>query len=225
MITHEIIGTGSSGNAVVINGNIMIDCGLSWKKIAPYVDGLKLVLLTHIHSDHFNRSTIRRLASERPTLRFVCGPWLVPDLLELGVRQTHIDIVTPCTRLCYPKPLVAIRGEELKHNVPNQGYHLTFNGRDRMFYATDTHDLDGVNAKDYDLYMIEANYTESEIQQKIADKKEAQSYSYEWDVLKNHMSYERAMDWLYMQMGPNSKYVLLHQHKERKDKNEEEVQD
>lgn len=47
---YEIIGTGSSGNAVVINGSILMDCGLPWNKIKPYAKNLKIVLLTHIHS-------------------------------------------------------------------------------------------------------------------------------------------------------------------------------
>lgn len=49
-MTYEIIETGSTGNAVVINENIMIDCGVSWKKIQPHAKKLKLVLLTHKHS-------------------------------------------------------------------------------------------------------------------------------------------------------------------------------
>lgn len=49
-MTYEVIATGSSGNAVLINGEILIDCGVSWKKIQPYAKRLKLVLLTHEHS-------------------------------------------------------------------------------------------------------------------------------------------------------------------------------
>lgn len=49
-MTYEIIETGSTGNAAVINENIMIDCGVSWKKIQPHAKKLKLVLLTHKHS-------------------------------------------------------------------------------------------------------------------------------------------------------------------------------
>lgn len=49
-MTYEVIATGSSGNAVLINNGILIDCGVSWKKIQPYTKRLKLVLLTHKHS-------------------------------------------------------------------------------------------------------------------------------------------------------------------------------
>lgn len=47
---YEIIASGSSGNAVVINGFLMIDCGISFKSLKNVYKNLKIVLLTHIHS-------------------------------------------------------------------------------------------------------------------------------------------------------------------------------
>lgn len=35
-MTFDVIATGSNGNAVVLNKNILIDCGVSWKAIKPY---------------------------------------------------------------------------------------------------------------------------------------------------------------------------------------------
>ena len=67
----NIISTGSIGNAVVINNNILIDCGVSYAKLKEVVKTLQVVLLTHIHIDHFLPSTIKLLAENRPTLRFV----------------------------------------------------------------------------------------------------------------------------------------------------------
>ena len=60
----KMISTGSKGNAVILNDEILIDCGVPYKAIKPYVKGLKLVLLTHQHSDHFKPETIRKLAME-----------------------------------------------------------------------------------------------------------------------------------------------------------------
>ena len=54
MIDYNIISTGSQGNAVVIEHKILIDCGVSFKALAAEYRTLKLVLLTHIHSDHFH---------------------------------------------------------------------------------------------------------------------------------------------------------------------------
>ena len=47
---YEIISTGSQGNAVVINNNILIDVGVSFKALKNVYRKLQLVLLTHIHS-------------------------------------------------------------------------------------------------------------------------------------------------------------------------------
>ena len=46
----NIIASGSAGNAVVINKEILIDCGVAFKHIKPFAKELKIVLLTHIHS-------------------------------------------------------------------------------------------------------------------------------------------------------------------------------
>ena len=91
MVRYNIISTGSDGNATILEDFVLIDCGVPYKALEPYVSKLKLVLLTHIHSDHFKKQTIKRLAAERPTLRFGCCRWLVPPLLAAGVpeRRRH----------------------------------------------------------------------------------------------------------------------------------------
>lgn len=53
-MTYNIISTGSKGNAVVINDRILIDIGVPFKALEPVKKDLRLVLLTHQHSDHFN---------------------------------------------------------------------------------------------------------------------------------------------------------------------------
>ncbi|MFA5407984.1 MAG: MBL fold metallo-hydrolase, partial [Bacilli bacterium] len=71
-MNYNIIATGSRGNAVVIEEDILIDCGVSFRKLKDYYKQFKIVLLTHIHADHFNKTTIKTLAKERPALRFGC---------------------------------------------------------------------------------------------------------------------------------------------------------
>ena len=48
-MTIDVIESGSSGNAVFLNGQILLDCGVSYKKIEPYVRGLQLVFISHCH--------------------------------------------------------------------------------------------------------------------------------------------------------------------------------
>lgn len=63
-MNYKIIESGSSGNATIVE-NILVDCGVSFKKLKDYYQELKLVLLTHIHLDHFNKTTIKKLSQRK----------------------------------------------------------------------------------------------------------------------------------------------------------------
>ena len=212
MIKYEIINSGSNGNAVVVNETVLIDCGVPFKWLRNHYQKLKLVLLTHIHGDHFNKSTIRRLSQERPTLRFACCRWLVKELVELGINKSNIDVVE--FKVQYNYGICEIIAFRLCHNVPNCGYKVLFptgNGYKKMIYATDTANMSGVHAKNYDLYLIEANHREDEIKQRIDDKKADGVFAYETQAIHNHLSEEKANDFIYRNVGANSVYVYLHQ--------------
>lgn len=208
-MNYNIISTGSKGNAVILNDCILIDCGVPYKSIKPYIKQLNIVLLTHIHGDHFNRSSIRKLASERPTLRFGCGKWLIRDLTDCGVQKWRIDVYTPHTVNTYG--IADISMVKLNHNVPNCGYKIHMNN-EKIFYATDTNDLRGITAKDYDLYMLEANYEDEEIRKRIKQKEECGEYAYEKQVLHNHLSKSKCDDFIVRNAGIRSRFVYLHGH-------------
>jgi phosphoribosyl 1,2-cyclic phosphodiesterase len=220
-IRYELISSGSEGNAVVVNDFVLIDCGVSFKALKPYYKALKIVLLTHIHSDHFNKTAIRLLARERPTLRFVCGAWLAESLVDCKVEKSQIDVVEFNKKYLYglcdiiPIPLV--------HDVPNCGYKVHFpkgNGYERLIYATDTNCLNGITANGYDLFMIEANHVEAEINQKIEDKKDDGEFAYEKRAKQYHLSKDKADNFICTNIGANGQYVYLHCHK---DKEEDDV--
>ena len=206
---YNIIGTGSKGNAVILNDEIMIDCGVAIKSLREYIPALKLVLLTHEHGDHARPATIRAIARERPGVRWVCGEWLVSKLIDCGVSPRQIDVMLPGKRYNYG--IIGLDPFKLTHNVPNIGYKLTVGG-ERIFYATDTSNLDGITAKDYDMYFIEANYMEGEIHERIANKEIEGIYAYEREAMHNHLSREKADEWLAGNVGSNSKYIYMHSH-------------
>lgn len=213
----DVIATGSQGNAVAIGSEILIDCGVPYKQIAHLVPRLKLVLLTHRHSDHFAPTTVKRLHKERPGLRFGCCEWMVPHLLKAGVSPSVIDSYSPlfgCV-YAYDKCRILISAFPLHHDVENCGYMITRNGF-KILYATDTSTLDHITAQGYDLYLIEANHTEDELADRIRRKAEAGEYVYEYRVEHTHLSRESADAWLAMNAGPNSRVKYLHQHKESK---------
>ena len=207
---YTVISTGSKGNCVIIGGKVMVDCGVSYKAIKPYVKDLQLVLLSHAHSDHIRPSTIRKLQEERPKLRFGCGEWLLPSVLACGVPKRKIDVYIPNMKTRYTDDLQLIM-IPLKHNVSNCGYKIYLNG-EKIFYATDCNNLDGIDAPNYDLYMIEANYEDDEIRRRIEEKQVNGQYCYEYQVLKNHLSKQKADEFLIENAGEKSRFVYLHGH-------------
>ena len=149
-MNYKIINSGSDGNGMIIEDTILIDCGISFKKLNEYYKRLEIVLLTHIHGDHFNKKTISKLAIERP----------------------------------------------------------------KLIYATDTNRIDHIIAKNYDYYFIEGNYESEEELHERADNE-----YYENRVRNTHLSKVKTTEWLINNMGNNSEYVFMHEHKER-NKNE-----
>ena len=210
-MNYKIVATGSAGNAVVLNDYILIDCGVSFRALSEVRKGLKIVLLTHIHSDHFNKTTIHRLAAERPTLRFACCEWLLPELLACGVSERNIDVLK--IGKVYNYGAFKVSPVKLYHDVDNCGWRI-FAGEEKAIYMTDTVTLEGISASGYDLYLVEANYSESDIQERIRAKEAAGQYVYEYRVLKTHLSKEKCDEWLLENMGDNSEYVYIHQHRE-----------
>ena len=205
---YEVIRTGSKGNAVVLDNSILIDCGVPFKSLLPYCRSLRLVLLTHIHSDHFNRATLRTLAWERPMLRFGAGPWLAAALAECMDRG-QIDILMP--GYGYDYGFCSVYPVRLSHDAPNCGYKLHFPGC-KVFYATDTGTLSGIEAKGYDLYLVEANHGAEEIRQRIRDKKAEGLFPYERRAMENHLSVEQCNNFIYANIDPDGEYVYLHAH-------------
>ena len=84
--------------------------------------------------------------------------------------------------------------------------------------ATDTSQIEHIVAKNYDYYFIEGNYeNEEELHQRAIDN------YYENRVKNTHLSKVQATEWLMKNMGENSKYIFMHEHKERNKEMEEEL--
>lgn len=211
-MNYNIISSSSTGNAAIIREIILIDCGVTFKKLEKYYKKLKIVLLTHIHRDHFKKETIKKLVQERPTLRFACCQWLLEPLLECEVPRKNIDVLEISKR--YDYKIFKVTPIKLYHDVPQCGYRVLFDNY-KVIYATDTRTLEGITAKNYDLYLIEGNYDEDEMQERIKIKQQKAIYAYEFRAKDTHLSRQQATNFLLENMGENSEYVFMHEHVER----------
>lgn len=161
------------------------------------------------------------LAKERPTLCWACCEWLVIPLLECGVEKRNIYVMEIGKK--YNCGIISLSPFALHHDVPNCGWKI-YIGDEKAIYATDTAHLDDVVARDYDNYLIEANYGETEIQDRIKEKQLSGEYCYEQRVIHTHLSKEQAEEFLLENMGENSRYEYLHGHRDKNERENENVQ-
>lgn len=205
-MVYNVLSSGSSGNCVIYHNSIAVDMGISYSLIKPYQRNLQIVLLTHIHGDHFNLSTIKKLAFERPTLRFACGEFLA-DKLQ-GIK--NVDILK--SGLIYDYGMFKISPITLYHDVPNFGYRI-FKGNHKTIHITDTAHLEKIEAKNYDLYAIEANYNEETIFKSIENKIKKGEFAHQIGSVKTHLSEQQARDFVFKNAGENYKVLRLHESK------------
>lgn len=187
---------------------------MPFSKISKCYNNLKLVLISHIHGDHFKKSTIKKLIYEKPTVAFGVGSYLVQELIDLGVKPNKIYVLDAGNK--YDLGSITIEPIQLYHDVENQGWKIMFkNDNYKVFYAVDTATLDGITAKNYDLYLVEGNYDKEEIIQRKEQKLLNGEYQVENRVINSHLSKEQWTDFILENASDTSECVQLHQHIER----------
>lgn len=202
---YNVIATGSKGNAVIYGKSILMDCGISFSKIKPFLKDLKLVLISHIHGDHCNISTLKRIYFEKPSLRFGCGKF-VADELD-GIK--NIDIYESGQTYTYESfKIVPVK---LYHDCKNFGYRIIFNDNKKIFHATDTEHLKGITAKEYDVYALEANYDEDTVDDIIQAKLDKGEYAHQIGSKNSHLSIQQAQQFILDNAGKDYKFLPLHQ--------------
>ena len=201
---HKEIASGSSGNCIIYHNSIAVDMGVNYKSIEGLKNSLQLILLTHSHKDHFNIITIEKLAFERPSLRFGCGEFLAEKLV--GIK--NVDIYE--AGKVYDYGSFSISPIKLYHDVPNFGYRIFKNGT-KILHATDTAHLECVEAKDYDLYALEANYDEDEAAIQIREASIKGEFCHKIGSINSHLSWQQANDFYFKNKGLNSKLIRLHE--------------
>lgn len=200
----NVLASGSTGNCVIYHEFIMVDIGVPFSTIRPYLYDIKVVVLTHKHQDHFNLPTLKRLCYERPTVRIFCGEWMVP-LLD-GIKNVDVGEIGNV----YNYGLFKISPVKAYHDVPNMGVRI-FKGDHKLIHITDTFTLEGITAKNYDIFCIEHNYNEETVYDKIKEKEAAGEYAHQRGAINSHLSEQQARDFIYKNGAAHSQVVRLHE--------------
>jgi len=218
---YKILGTGSSGNCIIVNDNVMLDCGLTYSKIKPYLKKIKLIFISHRHTDHLLPTTIKQIAYNYPTIKFVYN---IEDLQITNILVSNGILAKNCYGInqyeWFNLGICKIKLEELYHDVLNSACHLEIDNK-KLLYVTDTSSIP-FDAKNYDNYLIEANYhSREELEKKIQEAEEKGEFTHLKRVLYTHLCEEDCIDWLKENMGDNSEYTFIHQHVDKGDGNNE----
>lgn len=170
----EIVGTGSTGNAVLIDGVILIDVGLTFKKLEPTLLKAEHIFITHRHGDHLQVPALSKLFKVRPWIlreSLHCNAdvaefireknnsrfeFEVPENNIFNEHQDHFEIIAGGRTY-------QVHTFKLVHDVPNQGFVLINDKNETLIYASDTSTMSYAPAMKYDVIVVEGNYDEDKV--------------------------------------------------------------
>lgn len=169
----NIISTGSKGNCVVIDNHLVIDCGLTAKKLMPLIeDDVESIIITHRHGDHLGMTFIRALEKKRPWLMknifinqetkgFIKSKFT--DKWSFDLDECHVITQNETFTIETSTNKYTITSFKLYHDVENYGFVIINENGEKLIYATDTSSLSDAPIDDYDVIMVEGNYDEDKL--------------------------------------------------------------
>lgn len=197
MIEWEIISSGSKGNCVIID-DVMVDCGVSFKRIKEHLYDINYLLLTHIHSDHINSSTLENIINLFPKITII-GNYQIAQMYD-------IDIIGN-SGFTIRSPSFEVTPFECFHDVVTQGYTWCVDGKN-IIYATDTSSLENAPSLKFDYLFIESNHDEK----KLEMARNKSKYGYDpYKGGKRHLSTQQCKTFYYLNRRNNeSQLIELH---------------
>lgn len=193
----KILNSGSDGNCTIWN-NVMIDCGIAFKRIKPHLKNITLLIITHIHGDHLNPSSLNRILEKRGMVvmcnREVYNKWIwycnnnsflqrrldkFQVLENEQVYQWDVEHINTTVNT-YP----VMHGSAGKPVVRNIAVRLSKIDKPGMVFCTDTGYMQELylpredkkeqpafdRLKGQDIYLLEANHVVDVIEERIRRK-------------------------------------------------------
>lgn len=198
VLNYNIIGSGSSGNAVRIE-NIMFDAGLPFSEMEEDLYKCDALILTHIHSDHIKPQTLNHILKAFPRIKVYGNPsvaYKYPVNEVIGTLPFSVKGDIEIT----PFPAV--------HDVENTGFMIKLNDMD-ILYITDTAEVNIPKDAKFDWFFIESNYDEVKLRE-VGKKYERGSYN-PLDSQYRHLSTQQAKGVYYThRKSKESQFIELH---------------
>ena len=208
MINYNIIGSSSKGNAIIIENKLLLDCGVSYKRLKKYLKDIKLIFISHVHKDHLLPTSIKQIAYNYPNIKYVTGSDdVIYKLSKCGVKPFQMFRLK--SNVWYDLGIIKVRLEEVTHDVPNHCLKWKYNN-EKGIYIVDTANVDNIKAKNYDLYLIESNYNEEILNEHIRNCEDKNQLIYLQRVPYTHLSFNKANSFLVENMGDNSNFEYIH---------------
>lgn len=161
MLEYEVISSGSKGNAVKIE-NVLVDCGVPYKRIKKALYHVDYLLITHKHRDHIIKRTYELIRKDFPNITVITN---------LEVAKFVNDDVDYVIGLREPLEVGEYTFEAFKcvHDVMTYGYFWSWTDPEteevkNIIYATDTHDYRYAPVEEkFDYLFLEANHDEQKL--------------------------------------------------------------
>lgn len=184
---------------MIIN-DVLIDCGISFAKLKFHLYHIKYLLITHIHSDHLNIQTLKKISNQFPHIQIIGN-------YECYQASDRITTIANAGFEIETKDYTFLPFE-CEHNVLTYGYIFEYEGK-RIIYATDTGSMKNAPPGKYDYFFLESNHCENKVEA-IRGKKIGNYDPYL--SAKRHLSTQQCKAFYYMnRRSTDSKLIELHQ--------------
>ena len=195
---YTIISSGSKGNSVVVNKEIMFDAGVPFNKMKEYLYDVKYLILTHTHGDHMKKKTLQKIMERFPTIKII-GNYEVHQVFPVNmIANAGYPVVTEDYIFT---PFLCV------HDVLCYGYTFTVDGK-HVIYATDTASMEHAPKGKYDYFFIESNHCEEKLKKAISEYKDGYN---PYTGGSRHLSTQKAKNFYYAnRKNADAHFIELH---------------
>lgn len=210
MIKVTVFGSGSSGNCYLLDdgqSQLMIEAGLSYKKVAPKMgfdfNKVRALLISHEHQDHakhvkeFAEHSQAVILASKGTLKGMQDKGWDTDFRFLPLADKSSVTIESFT----------IQAFSVEHDAIEPLGFLITSGKDRLLYVTDSYFVK-YKFKNVTQMMVEMNYSkdvlDEEVEQGIDTAKFLRNRIY-----SSHFEMQNSLDFIKSNMSNALQQVIL----------------